>query len=898
MNDFAQWRNWAADLDDTAFSRLWRALGAVAALRRTAGAPADWIIKVRADAMRTQELRWALPVFDDSVSVTCRSISPHEWLDLWDAKIGERLDKAPMRIDVWPRHEPLGEWFAMLGSRAPVATLNMESRSKRKPGWPLRLAALRPEDRDVLSQATGLWPSGRLARIVGEHAGSFACDVLLFDGDIDTLMPQLEGGAVSANLVVLCMRRSFLAEDASKLDALMEATRAGGYIVVESAMALDLPGRLNRLVEELSHARRIDVAASLAFAGLPQPALIALSDTLARFTIREVAGQLLARSKAARPQSAPPSAIRRLLDAVIPRQQPPAPAPRGLESAGAEPEAESSGLESLGGDEDRQAAGEDGGDALEAMSPEHDELVPDFERLEAPFDRESGGATALAEAAEELDRAEATVSADRYLQQKAFVVANGEKEPASGGFLVGMPVLIEVFIGPPDRQANAMPDAFPEAALPQELENWDLRVWLSEPDHIPQPLSGDIVLRRMGRSTSCEFAFTPAQAGLFNGRISVLHRGRVIQTASLRASVTSAGSPTGETIAPTLGRVLKVRQNLSNLDRRPFDLAFVLNHAGLDQPTVHAMGDKRAWMGNLRVVEKTVADLNKLLSGLAKTARDYVGGLDTDKGKSLLRKLAQVGSYLHLYLVESQRQAAGGAAGANVLDGEFIQVVSTRSDAVVIPFEFIYAHDAPDDDATLCPNWREGVAAGRCTANCQHGANSFCPMGFWGLSKVIERHALQPNLANEGEVGVQSEAVSGRDTLKISGNVVFGYSDKVKKDSLAPLLQRMATAHLNASEAKDWSEWATLVGEHSPSLLIALAHSDGAGFSATVEIGGEAIKTIGITAGHIRAKPHDGERPLVALLGCDMAGTGDDYSNPVAVFTMRGAATVIGTIAT
>lgn len=171
-------------------------------------------------------------------------------------------------------------------------------------------------------------------------------------------------------------------------------------------------------------------------------------------------------------------------------------------------------------------------------------------------------------------------------------------------------------------------------------------------------------------------------------------------------------------------------------------------------------------------------------------------------------------------------------------------------------------------------------------------------MGFWGLSKVIERHALQANLANEGEVGVQSAAVDARDTLKISGNAVLGYSNNVNKERLAPLLQNMAAAHLNASQAKDWKEWATLVGKHSPSLLIALAHSDGAGYSATVEIGGQAIKTIGITAAHIRADAEAGERPLVALLGCDMAGTGDDYSNPVAVFTMRGAAAVIGTIAT
>jgi hypothetical protein len=310
------------------------------------------------------------------------------------------------------------------------------------------------------------------------------------------------------------------------------------------------------------------------------------------------------------------------------------------------------------------------------------------------------------------------------------------------------------------------------------------------------------------------------------------------------------------------------------------------------------MGGQRAWLSNLRVVEKTVEDINALLSGVARTARDYAGGLDSDKGKTLLRSLAELGNYLHLYLVEPQRAGAAGAARRQLFDGEYIQVVSTRSDAVVIPFEFIYQYDAPADDAVLCPHWRDAIKAGHCPATCAHNDSSFCPMGFWGLSKVIERHALQADLALEGEVGLQSEPVAGRDTLKIAGAAVFGSSARVKDEQLDPLRQRLQAAQLNGHQVADWSDWKTQVGQASPSVLIALAHSDGAGRAATIEIGGKPIKTIGITAAHICASVDAGERPLVALLGCDMAGTGDDYANPVAVFSTRGAAAVVGTVAT
>jgi hypothetical protein len=921
VNDFGQWRQWAGGLDDLAFSRLWLALGAVAAQPVANIAPAGRIGRVLADVVASGELKWSFPRFDDAASLRLPDVAAQGWIDAWYDAVGDRLARVPLRIIDWPADESPDAWLAELAMVAPVASLRLARAGSRMLDWPLRMAGLGDADRAELAQASGLWPSDRLSRSVGGEGECFACDVLLCRGEFDAVLALLEKRGIGANLLVLCAQRPLAADDFRRLDALLGATQASGYVVIDSTDRFDLPGRINRFVEELSHARRVDVAACLAFQDMSRQLVVALGDDLARFTIRNVADRLQARSRNLQGAPALPAMARGELDAIMRRvppaasdAQPPATAPGaagaephrrsgGLESMGDEAAEPSGGLEALGGDEEEGGFDDSVPAPASAPAPMPAaeiplERIPDYERLEAPYDHESGGATTLVEAVDILDRAEAAVSSNRYLQQRSSVLRDGREEKAANGFLVGHVARVRVHIGPPDRESNALAEPFPENALPQELASWDLDVWLSEPGHVKKPLHGRIHLRRTGASDVCVFEFTPQSDEAFNGRLSVLHRGRVIQTAALRASVSAADAIPADASAPALESLIQVRQGVGEPDRRRFDLAFVLNHAGTAQPTAHAMGGERAWMSNLRVVEKTVVALNKVLSTLTRSVQDYAGGLDSEKGRDLLRKLAQIGSYLHLYLVESQKTGAGAAAGTDVLAGEFLQVVSTRSDAIVIPFEFIYAYDAPDDDAALCPQWRDAVKAGRCAQTCQHDAATFCPMGFWGMSKVIERHALQPGLAGDGEVGVQSAGVAGRDTLKISGSAVFGCSDRVDNDDLEPLRQRMATAHMNAGQATDWKDWARLVGASKPSLLIAMAHADGAGFAATIEIGGKPIKTIGITAAHIRASAEAHEKPLVALLGCDMAGTDDDYANPVAVFSTRGAAAVIGTIAT
>lgn len=494
---------------------------------------------------------------------------------------------------------------------------------------------------------------------------------------------------------------------------------------------------------------------------------------------------------------------------------------------------------------------------------------------------------------------EPPVTDARFLQQKSFVEKQGQFNEAANGFIAGVKTQVRVRIGTPDASWNALATAFPVHALPQDQDSWPLQVWLTEAAHLDEPQVRDIKLPRLGNSDEAEFEFVPrGDNPSFEGRLTVMHDGRVIQTAVLRASVQPDAAQLAPGNAPRLEDFIPVRQSIGDLrNRLHFDLAFVLNNTAAGRPLAVGLADKHAWLSDLSQAKAIAEDISVRLAPVAKSAADYADGVTGKKGLALLIQLAQAGSLLNEFLVNQQINANGNRP--EIARAEYLQVVSTKLDAV-IPFEFIFDHAAPEDDAKLCPKWRDGIANGKCANTCDRTTGKHvCPMGFWGLQKVIERHALSPELAATGrELFLQSEASARRPALALGGVSVFGASDRVKEPALSKLAKAIKdSAGEEADQAKDWDEWMKAVERRSPRLLIALAHNDGKGFNATLEIGGKALKSVLLRETHLRAKAED-PPPLVALLGCDTVGTADDYGNHAAMFRSKGAAIVIATIAT
>ena len=519
------------------------------------------------------------------------------------------------------------------------------------------------------------------------------------------------------------------------------------------------------------------------------------------------------------------------------------------------------------------------------------------------FHAESSGALGMARMNDAIDRAELPKEviqerARRFLQQQSLIRVGRKYRLESKAYLRGLPTLVRVRIGPPDDQWISIPDVFPEERLPEDAESWRLTVVMTEPLHLKKPERGFIRLGKLGPSTECEFRFTPGEAPVFEGRITVLHRGRVLQTAVLKALVAPDESEIPAEASIELTELIQVRGDMGDLDRRrQFDLALVVNHATDGRPRLQAVSPRHAWIADISECGAVASDINDALSKVAKSVKDHSGELDSPRNRTLLVELAQYGRMLHGNLVEDQLMAPTNRA--EIAGKEYIQIVSARSDALV-PFEFIYEYETPDDDAAVCPSWKIALAEGKCLETCDTvSGKTVCPLGFWGVSKVIERHIYTPELAEGGrEVFLQSECASGRERLDIRGAAVVAASRRVQDESLEPILAALELGLGSPPQrARDWSEWANLVQQYGPNLLIALPHTDGHGAKATLEIGGKSIKSIQIKDIHVR--PQAGANaPIAALLGCDTTGTAMEYGSHVAIFRRKGAAVVIGTIAT
>ncbi|MCD6679904.1 MAG: hypothetical protein LT102_04485 [Burkholderiaceae bacterium] len=493
----------------------------------------------------------------------------------------------------------------------------------------------------------------------------------------------------------------------------------------------------------------------------------------------------------------------------------------------------------------------------------------------------------------------------RHLQQRSLrKTVDDALEAIHDGYVQGEPVMLLVRIGTPDDASwDSVATPFPEHELPKDRDTHTLQIVVHEARQFDEPMLREITLPRAGPSTEAEFVFTPRSSGAFDARIGVLHRGRVLQTARLRTQVRERRDERGEGIA--LLDETQVRFDWSDLGaRRPFDLALVLNHGETDGvPRLTAVAERRAWATSLEGLSEPLLQLNEALSDAAHSIADHADGLDQGENPQLLVRLARVGADLYSALCLDQFvELAHGGFDPRDDALTHIQVVSARADAVV-PIEFFYDYPPPAPDADqLCPGFRQALKTGSCPSDCAGRADPaayVCPMGFWGLRKVVERHVYSPALGRPdgAEVVIQSEPAEGRDRLDLGRCAVLGFSAQVPKDARTPLLAMLSPRFGDATlEARTWQAWKETVGQRKPALLVAFPHNEGRRQDLKLEIGGDFLATLRLPRDYVR--PEGAPPPLVFLLGCDVAGTAEPFSNHIRYFRQAGAAVVISTTAT
>jgi hypothetical protein len=267
------------------------------------------------------------------------------------------------------------------------------------------------------------------------------------------------------------------------------------------------------------------------------------------------------------------------------------------------------------------------------------------------------------------------------------------------------------------------------------------------------------------------------------------------------------------------------------------------------------------------------------------------GGLDSESTRKLLVFLAQHGSLLHKALLD--------VIDAPLAAAERIQVVSADPEAF-LPLEFAYGRVSPRDDAKLCPNSNEALVSGRCEGCPAETDPAYvCPLGFWCLSKVIERqlHTLAAAQEVERDYRILSAPAAGRTHLGPLDGALLGAStlvDRFRKGTIAEVDAALATVTGgHAVHAKTWPEWIECVKELTPPLLVLLPHTleNEASIRCLQIEDAEQLPVGDISDAYVGKPP-----PIVLLLGCDTATPEMPFQQFPTAFRRANAAIVVGTL--
>jgi hypothetical protein len=503
------------------------------------------------------------------------------------------------------------------------------------------------------------------------------------------------------------------------------------------------------------------------------------------------------------------------------------------------------------------------------------------------FEHETGGALAVAEGARAARELLPPPTA-RYLQAQVLEESEGVRVPARA-LRPQSSYSIAVQVGPPDPDWLADPEQpFPEESLPPAAEH-RLTVVLSEPDLLEEPLSDEIVLPASGASDVCWFSLRTREARPVEARIIVLHRGRVLQTAYLRADVTVDG--VGE--PPRVKAEALVHPAVDLAGRTRFDAAFVVNHNAAGTARTTVVTAEPVEVHETTEFRDALDYIEAYLEAAVESGADFA--LRSENTRALLVRLARQGAILHQEL----RDLRGGPALA---EGKRVQILSLMPERV-FPIEFAYARKRPAKDAELCPNAERALETGRCD-DCPSltGSTHVCPLGFWCLSKIIERHGHNPDAYPPGGAEFVLRTAQVGDRLKLGRftSSLFAaskHADSAVADTTARVLEALKQATgVQAVPADTWKAWSEGV-KGSPPLLVLLPHTLRDDEDDLMEIG-EIDGPERLAFGDIEDTYVGGAEPLVLLLGCSTAEKTLPFQRFTTAFRRGGAPVVVGTLTT
>jgi hypothetical protein len=327
------------------------------------------------------------------------------------------------------------------------------------------------------------------------------------------------------------------------------------------------------------------------------------------------------------------------------------------------------------------------------------------------------------------------------------------------------------------------------------------------------------------------------------------------------------------------------------------DVALVADTRRDGTAQVTEIAGARVALRSLENVEEPIKRIRRRLSAIADSPDEFASDLYAEATVKLLRFLARQGKLLYTAIVESQVEDHPLRSAAR------IQLVSARES--FLPLEFLYERPSPTAAASLCPRAGEALLAGACSDCDQLDAEAagavICPLGFWCMSRVIERHAVRPVAETDlsgAEYALQSDPATGRDALDVLQAAVYAASNRVGEEQIEGLLGTLAEVTGQRAEyVQDWEAWRGAVRSRKPSLLVLLPHTlEDTDYIPTLEIGAEQrLPGEQITPDYVHAAL-DYQPPIVLLLGCETAVPDVPFQSFVVQFRVHGAAIVLSTL--
>ena len=514
---------------------------------------------------------------------------------------------------------------------------------------------------------------------------------------------------------------------------------------------------------------------------------------------------------------------------------------------------------------------------------ELDEL--DRKLADIAFVSEGGGATATVEAADRLGPALRSIresateepATGRFLQAQVYQFTNGSAVRRMKSFESGQAHEIRVRIGPSSLDWVQIEREFPENQLPRDERTHQLTVLLVAPGLFQDAMSETIELPRNGPTRNARFEVSvPAGLEEVEATILVYHRGTHLQTGYLRGPVTiGEGDPGATGIDFSHGQV-----SATDLDHGlDPELAF---HKDGDQLVIRRPGhDDRA--PSLAGIDRRFGKIRDELFKAAQGVYQLDSDLSSGPGLKLLRMLAAQGEFI-------RRQLFGDDPLEEV---QRVQVVSPYS-ADFFPAEYLYDRHPPKADAELCPQFVTATGSDRecpdCPAN--DDGSIICPLGFWGLNRVIERQVRPKDLAGDPP----PEPRVDQDLLPMVNGIVLAASNRVNDDNeneVSEMLTALGDITGNqAYLAHSWAQWRDLTEDNYPVLLVALPHN------VENELGFQALQIDedqDLAINEIGTDYRPPRESVILLLGCNTAAAEVDYEDFVAGLRSAGAAVVVGT---